>query len=130
RPHHHVHQGLQPNSATVPVDLRRPPTQNRVTHNDLRARPLGDSSPKHWFASLTRQSLMLVCVGILFAGGAAGFGVGYTVAPGAKPAAHATGTNPKRNAQTVAKLTRLRTCLARRGLRWPRLRGGPAKFGF
>ena len=38
---HRLHQGLQPPGRTVPLDLRRPPPTGRVSHNDLRARPLG-----------------------------------------------------------------------------------------
>ena len=40
RPHHRLHQGLQPQGGTVPVDLRRPPTTGRVIHSDFRARAL------------------------------------------------------------------------------------------
>ena len=39
RPDHRVHQRLQPSSPAIPLDLRRPPTQGRVTHNDLRGGP-------------------------------------------------------------------------------------------
>ena len=40
RPNHRLHQGLQPTRRTIPMDLRRPPTQGRVSHNDLRPGPL------------------------------------------------------------------------------------------
>ena len=35
---------------TVPLDLRRPPTQSRVTHNDLRAVPLTTRCPSEYLA--------------------------------------------------------------------------------
>ena len=35
RPDDRPHQRLQPSRRTIPMDLRRPPTQGRVTHNDL-----------------------------------------------------------------------------------------------
>ena len=34
RAHHRLHQGLQPPGGTVPVDLRGPSPQGRVSHND------------------------------------------------------------------------------------------------
>ena len=44
RADHRLHQRLQPTRPTVPLDLRRPPTQGRVTHNDLRVVPLATST--------------------------------------------------------------------------------------
>ena len=37
---HRLHQGLQPKSGAVPLDLRRPPLTSRVSHNDFTARAL------------------------------------------------------------------------------------------
>ena len=51
RPHHRLHQGLQPPRRTIPLDLRRPPTQGRVTHNDLRASNLVTRVRGSWMKS-------------------------------------------------------------------------------
>ncbi|HYL52107.1 MAG TPA: hypothetical protein VEZ15_09075 [Acidimicrobiia bacterium] len=85
----------------------------------------------NWVASLTRQTLIFVCAGIVLAGGAAGFGLGYTVQHSATPAAQVARPKAKRKgarAVEVAKLQRLRTCLANEGLKWPKVPGGPLKF--
>jgi len=85
----------------------------------------------NWVASLTRQTLIFICAGIVLAGGAAGFGLGYTVQHSATPAAQVARPKAKRKgARTVevAKLQRLRTCLASEGVKWPRIAGGPLKF--
>lgn len=85
----------------------------------------------NWVASLTRQTLIFVCAGIVLAGGAAGFGLGYTVQHSATPAAKVARPKAKRkgaHAVEVAKLQRLRTCLASEGLKWPKIPGGPLKF--
>jgi hypothetical protein len=85
----------------------------------------------NWVASLTRQSLIFVCAGIVLAGGAAGFGLGYTVQHSATPAAQVTKPKAKRKgagAVEAAKLQRLRTCLASEGVKWPKIPGGPLKF--
>ena len=45
RPDHRLHQGLQPSRRPIPLDLRRPPTQSRVDHNDLRVVVLASRRP-------------------------------------------------------------------------------------
>ena len=80
---------------------------------------------------MTRQTLIFVCAGIVLAGGAAGFGLGYTVQHSATPAAQVARPKAKRKgarAVEVAKLQRLRTCLASEGLKWPKIPGGPLEF--
>lgn len=80
---------------------------------------------------MTRQTLIFVCAGIVLAGGAAGFGLGYSVQHSATPAAQAARPKAKRksaHAVEVAKLQRLRTCLASEGLKWPKIPGGPLEF--
>lgn len=45
RPNHRVHQDLQPTGPPVPLDIRRPTTTSRVTHNDLRGSTRAPSAP-------------------------------------------------------------------------------------
>jgi hypothetical protein len=75
--------------------------------------------------SLSRASLILIGAGILWVGGAAGFGIGYKVEQNrTKSAAKAATTEPKTNTVKAARaaqlrLQKLRICLASQGLRWP-----------
>jgi hypothetical protein len=81
--------------------------------------------------SLTRRSLILIGVAILWVGAAAGFGIGYKVEQShtKSPTKTAT-TKPNAKTNTAAKaaqlkLARFRVCLAGQGLRWPAV---PGKF--
>lgn len=79
--------------------------------------------------SLTRASLILIGVGVLWAGGAAGFGIGYKFEQGrTKSAAKSASTKPKGKAKAKAAATQLRlqkerVCLAGQGLHWPKVAG-------
>jgi hypothetical protein len=79
--------------------------------------------------SLTRRSLILIGVAILWVGAAAGFGIGYKVEQSHTKSPTKTAT-AKANAKTNTaaktaqlKLARFRVCLAGQGLRWPSVAG-------
>ncbi|HEY5173898.1 MAG TPA: hypothetical protein VIK54_19385 [Acidimicrobiia bacterium] len=80
--------------------------------------------------SLTRASLILIGVAVLWAGGAAGFGIGYKFEQGhTKSAVKSAKTKSKGKTKATAAQLRLqkeRTCLAGQGLHWPKITG---KFG-
>lgn len=81
--------------------------------------------------SLSRASLILIGVAVLWVGGAAGFGIGYKVEQNrTKSAAKAAKATPKAKTTTTAKAAQLRlqkerVCLAGHGLHWPVI---PGKF--
>jgi hypothetical protein len=81
--------------------------------------------------SLSRASLILIGVAILWVGGAAGFGIGYKVEQNrTKSAVHAAKAKPQAKTKTAAnaaqlRLQKFRACLAGQGLHWPVI---PGKF--
>jgi hypothetical protein len=77
--------------------------------------------------SLTRASLILIGVAVLWAGGAAGFGIGYKFEQGrTKSAVKSANTKPKGKTKATAAQVRLqkeRVCLAGEGIHWPKVAG-------
>lgn len=75
--------------------------------------------------SLTRRSLILIGVAILWVGAAAGFGIGYKVKQNHTKSPTKTATaKPNAKTNTAGRaaqqnLARFRVCLAGQGLRWP-----------
>jgi hypothetical protein len=81
--------------------------------------------------SLSRGSLILIGVGVLWVGGVAGFGIGYKVEQNrTKSSVKAAKAKPNAKTKTAAQTAQLRlnkerACLAGHGLHWPII---PGKF--